>query len=183
MRVETAFYIRPARGLIQDCDLPEKELETAVNSGGVHFLELFEEKMCVAVGERHPLVSRDSIAPQELLDYSYGSYKNALNRWVGALLKDHGRENQIFHINDIDPLRMLLARAQAFTVIPCRSIPYGNAIYRFKMAPLTVEGVQLSSRIGLVYKGSVEDRLTNPLIEVMEEECAQYRSSNQEQEN
>ena len=164
-------------GLIQVCDLGENILENALDAASIQFLVLFEEKMSVAVSDGHPLASRASVAAEELLDYPYGLYKNALNRWVGAMLERHGRMNQVFHVKDIDPLRMLLMRENAYTVIPYRSIPYGNMIYHSKMIALPVDGVELTSQIGLAYKRRRGNQLLAAFIEILREECVHYQTN------
>lgn len=162
-------------GLIQLCDLDEACLEAAMQSGAVQYQMLFEEEMCVSVIEPHPLARRERVEVEELLQYPYGSYKKAMNRWVAELFARHGRTHQTFHINDIAPLRLIQAREQAFTVIPRRCIPCGNAMYLSKMTPLPIAGLHLTSPVGLVYKERGQSSLQKAAIAAIQQECIQYQ--------
>lgn len=164
-------------GMIQLCDLDEAQLAASVQNGLVQYQPLFEEEMCVSVVEPHPLAQRDSVEVEDLLAYPYGSYKRAMNRWVAELFAQHGCTNQVFHINDIAPLRLMQAREQAFTVIPRRCIACGNAMYHSKMSPLPIDGLHLTSTVGLVYKERSQSGLQKAVIAALQEECRRYQQT------
>ena len=164
-------------GLIQLCDLDEASLMSSVAAGSIQFLELFEEPMCVAVSDLHPLAQKNKVEPAELLRYPYGAYKNALNTWVASLLKEQSSSDcRVFHVNDIDPLRILLVREKAFTIIPTRSIQYGNAMYLSKLTPLDLHGPVLTTKVGMVFKTKNQTNLLNALIAVLETHCNRYQA-------
>lgn len=162
-------------GLVQLCDLDEDRLAADLRSGAIQYQPLFEEEMCVSVIEPHPLAQRDRVEVEELLQYPYGSYKKAMNRWVADLFARHGCTRQVFHINDIAPLRLMQARERAFTVIPRRCIACGNAMYHSQMTPLPIDGLHLTSMVGLVYKGRAQSNLQKTVIAAIQEECIQYQ--------
>ncbi|MCI8539501.1 MAG: LysR family transcriptional regulator [Oscillospiraceae bacterium] len=164
-------------GMIQLCDLDEERLTAAVQSGAVQYQPLFEEEMCVSVVEPHPLARRDRVKAEDLLQYPYGSYKKAMNRWVAELFTRHGCTNQIFRINDIAPLRLIQARERAFTVVPRRCIACGNAMYHSQMIPLPIDGLQLTSMVGLVYKERTQSSLQKAVIAALQEECGRYQQT------
>lgn len=164
-------------GMIQVCDLDEARLASSVQSGAVQYQPLFEEEMCVSVVEPHPLAQRDRVEAEDLLQYPYGSYKKAMNRWVAELFTRHGCTNQIFRINDIAPLRLIQARERAFTVVPRRCIACGNAMYHSQMIPLPIDGLHLTSTVGLLYRERSQSSLQKAAIAVLQEECERYQQT------
>ena len=77
---------------------------------------------------------------------------------------------------DIDPLRILLVREKAFTIIPTRSIQYGNAMYLSKLTPLDLHGPVLTTKVGMVFKTKNQTNLLNALIAVLETHCNRYQA-------
>lgn len=164
-------------GLIQLCDVEEEKLQAGISAGTLRFVELFTERMCVAVNERHPLSQQAKVEPAELLRYPYGSYKKALNTWMESLRKEYPDSGcRVFYIDDIDPLRILLVRKQAFTIIPLRSIQYGNALYLAKMTALPVNGPPLTTKVGLVYKEQNRSTRIDAMIDILRDRCRQYQN-------
>lgn len=81
----------------------------------------------------------------------------------------------MFRVNDISPLRILLAREQAFTIVPLRSVHCGNAMFQARMYPISVEGVTLSSRVGLISGRRAGTRFVRSVFSAVRERAAEYQ--------
>ncbi len=163
-------------GVVQLCDLDVTAMEQRVDAGLLAYRPLFTEEMCVAVSEQHPLLSHGEVTPEELFVYPYGSYKNAMNSWVQQQLDTLPGPHRVFRVNNIDLLRLLQIRSNAFTVIPVRAVPYGNQLFSGKMVPLPVAGTQLTSQVGLLARRDRATQLVERLADVLMEESGKYRT-------
>lgn len=163
-------------GIVQLCDLDPGEMQRYIQSNEIRYCELFEDPLCVAVAEGHPLLAQERVLTDDLLRYPYGSFKQAMNRWVADLFQRQSNAPHVFRIKDTVPLRILLVQAQAFTVIPCRAIEHGNKIYRDKLVPLPICDVTLSTKVGIIYKKGRNERLMKYTTTLLREICTGYQN-------
>lgn len=163
-------------GIVQVCDLEPKYWQQKLERRSVLFEELFQEEMCAAVCQGHPLAGREQVSQEELMQYTYGTYKKAMNIWVRQLMERYPRHERIITINDINPLRMVLMRTNSYTVVPRRSLPYGNVLYQEKMVPLTVEKTDWYSSVGLVYRAPEFTPLEQTVRKEILLRCREYQN-------
>ena len=163
-------------GIVQLCDLEEGTFWRQVEERGLRQMQLFEETMCVAVGEAHPLAGKGPISFRELAGYPYGTFRGAMNQQVRHLLAELPAP-QVFTVEDIGPLRQMLLLRNAYTVIPRRALRYGNNFFRSQLAPLELKGRPLSSRMILIWNSAADNR-TGAAIR---RELAEYSKDSLEQ--
>lgn len=160
-------------GVIQLCDVEEKFLLEKVSRRKVRFEELFEEEMCVVVGEHHPLAHQTTVSLEDVMRYSYAAYRDAMNvNMMELLLRYHGR---VSHVSEIVSLRQFILRTDAYTVIPRRAVLYGNTTYKEKLVPLPTSELTWMSKVGLVYRGGELTRLEEVVRENIIERCREYQ--------
>lgn len=163
-------------GVVQLCDLDIPALRQKVSSEGLTYCLLFTEEMCIAVNDQHPLLEQPKVTLEDLFAYPYGSYKGAMNTWIQQQLDALPGPHRVFHVDDIDLLRTLQFRANAFTVIPVQSISYGNRLFSGKMVPLEVDGVHLTSEVGVLTRRGQLTQLGQHLVEILQEQSRIYHS-------
>lgn len=160
-------------GIIQLCDVEEGLFWRRVAELELQHDQLFEERMCVAVGESHPLAGRGTVSFRELAGYPYGTFRGAMNQQVRHLLSELPQP-QVFTVEDIGPLRQMLIRRNAYTVIPRRALLYGNNLFRSQLTPLEVEEQPLNSRMILIWNSAADNRAGAAIRREMAERCKDY---------
>lgn len=155
-------------GLIQLCDVDEALLLKK----DLVFEELFQEELCIVVGENHPLAGREQVTLDEVLNYPYATYKEAMNRQVARLLDGKGR---VSHISEIVSLRQFIIRTEHFTVIPRRAVLYGNIVYQDKLVPLPIPDLHWKSRVGWIHTGKKLEPLEQCVLEELIPRCKEYQ--------
>ena len=136
-------------GIVQLCDMEEGGFWHRVEDLGLRHTELFSEEMCAAVGEHHPLAGCKRVPFRELAAFPYGTYRGAMNQQIRRLLREVP-DPLIFSVDDIGPLREMIFRQNAYTVIPVRAVQRGNSLYHTPFVPLEIEDMPLFSRIVLL---------------------------------
>lgn len=161
-------------GLVQLCDVENDFLLERVIQRSILLEELFEEEMCVVVGEHHPLADRAQIVLKELMQYSYATYRDAMNTRVKAFLDRY--QGRIAHISEIVSLRQFIMRTNSYTVIPRRAILHGNIIYQEKLVPLPVPELTWNSKIGLVRPNNEMTVLEKTVRDELLARCKAYQN-------
>ena len=170
-------------GVVQLCDLDIAAMEQKAAHGDIIYCPLFTEEMCIAVNDRHPLLEQPEVTLEELFAYPYGSYKGAMNTWIQQQLDALPGPHRVFHADEIDLLRTLQFRANAFTVIPVQSIPYGNHLFSGKMVPLEVEGIRLTSEVGMLTRRGQATQLGRHLTQALQEQSRIYHSQGRSEQS
>ena len=159
--------------LVQLCDLDEDAFWPRVRQAGLEGRVLFTEEMCAAVGEDHPLAGRSEVPFRELAAYPYGTFRGAMNQQIRRLLSQTDRP-RIFAMEEIGPLRQLLFRQNAYTVIPRRALYFGNRLFNSRLRALSIQGVELASPMVLLRGPAAQNAAGEALCQAIQAACEDY---------
>ena len=163
-------------GVVQLCDIARGIWLNFLKEGLI-FEPLFQEEMCVVVGESHPLrTGTQAHRMQELLSYPYATYKNAMNTWISQLLGPKTTQDRIITFKDITLLRRILETTNAYTVVPRRSLPYGNRLYLSDLYPVELDQGDWTTSVGLVYRPQALTRIGTHIRQLVRREGGIYNS-------
>lgn len=163
-------------GIVQLCDMEEGAFWRQVEKLGLQYTELFTEEMCVGVGDHHPLAKRGRVPFQELAQFPYGTYRGCMNQQIRFLLQNIPAP-LVFAMDDIGPLRQLIFRQNAYTVIPARAFQRGNALFQNQMVPLEIENMPLASRIVMLRNQAAINPMGDAVVQALLAACQRYLDS------
>lgn len=173
--IESVRTGRLQLGVIQLCDVDEDGFMRELARGALHYDELFPEEMCCAVGEHHPLAGRESVTAAELLEYTYATFRRALNSRVIRLLRRSGLgDERIVRIEEIDLLRRYIIRTNSFTVIPRRALYFGNSSFADNLVALPVEELTCTTRVGVVRGAAAATPAEQAVLTELLRQCESY---------
>ncbi len=163
-------------GLVQLCDLDEDALMHEHARGTVRCDALFDEEMCCAVGEGHPLAGCAAVTVDALLEYPYATYRRALCGLVVRLMRRRGLgEERIARLEEIDLLRRYIFRTNSFTVIPRRALWYGNSSFAGNFIVLPVAELTWTTRVAAVRAARDETAEEQAVLTALLAQCQAYQ--------
>lgn len=158
-------------GLIQLCDIDETEFETELQRKELEFLPLFQDQVFFVGGAHHPLVQRDEVEPEELLQYPYLSYAPHINRYADRLFRQYDYQQEIITINEFVRMRKYAAKSTAISFLPALAIQHGNLNYQDKFFPIHVRGLDWTTWVGVIRRKKPMTETERLIIQQLKKSC------------
>lgn len=139
--------------LVQLCNIPVSAVEKA-RKLGVHFDELFQDKLFFACRLGHPLLQQENVTVEDILKFPFVSYHDTVEDEIQTLFDRYQYRQQITHISEIVSLRKFVTSTDNILSQTYASMNNGNRIFADQLAPVTPENISWDVSVCLVHKGS-----------------------------
>ena len=163
-------------GIVYTMSLDEEQFFRRVDAGEWTFQELYQDCACVSVRDCHPLASRTSVKPEEVLQYPYITYREHNNRFFHQMIDACGQTPQMIRASDVALIRRMLLSFDSIACISRNAMSDGNRFFQGKMVPLPLEeSRRWRFRAGIVFCKPSLNEAEQLLMDQVAALAGQYR--------
>ncbi|MFZ7101530.1 MAG: LysR family transcriptional regulator [Peptococcaceae bacterium] len=133
----------------------ENDLLAEIKRNNIYFEELFNEEMCIILGDHHPLAGRSRASIHEIIRYPFVTSNRSTNSIMLNFLKQFGYQNYhkgIININDIGALRNFLTRSNTLAAVPKSTALESNKTFNDRLLMVLISDYRWNCRFGWLHK-------------------------------
>lgn len=157
-------------GVILFCNIDEGPFLREIRRNHLQFEELLLDEMCFVVRKEHPLANKDCVSLNEILNFPYYTYRNALNDKTLDIFLSHNPELDVLQLDDRDLLRHMLLFTDASTLMPLSS-KEGILEHFPGLTFLHIADFDYKCRIGWLHDQTPLTRAEKAVITALQEEA------------
>ena len=157
-------------GVILFCNIDDGPFLREIRRNHLQFEELMQDEMCFVVSKEHPLAATDTVTLQEILDYPYYTYHNALNDQTLDLFLSYNPELDVVQLDDRDLLRHMLLYSDASTLMPLASSE-GTIEHFPGLTFLHITDFPYRCQIGWIHNQEPLSRIEKVVIAALQQEA------------
>lgn len=162
-------------GVVSYNTLNQIDILNFLNRSQVEFMEVFQDKLCVGVGEEHPLRKKKEVYIRELCEYDFISLSFRVDESIYRCFQSKGYQKTPISVNDVENMRRCASDLNGFIIIPGMEFENGNKTYQSKLYPLNLVDFDVETHVGLVRLCNNElSYIEKIVVEQLERECQRY---------
>lgn len=156
-------------GVIIFCNVDASIFLRELRRNQLQFTELFSDEMYFVVRQEHPLMPQKSAKLQDILQYPYYTYGDALNEKTLDFFLSYNPEQEIMQINDRDSLRRMLLHSDGITSMPL----FTKACIQEQFAGLSflqIKDFAYQCKVGWIHKSTALSQAEQAVVAEFEAE-------------
>lgn len=139
-------------GVIMMYSTDQVFLQKLIEQHKLQYEVLFNNRVCLYVGKKHPLCRQDKIMMEHIVQYPYITSGNSMiTAYSERLLQSYGYQKNIEIVNNQQLLLQYLLTQDAFTSMPER-VYQESEEYRKYLKQLFVQDLTWHCQVGVVYR-------------------------------
>ena len=156
-------------GVLMFCNVDESIFLREIRRNKLRFTPLFYDEMCFVVRKEHPLAGQKCVKLEDILQYPYYTYGDALNEKTLDFFAEYNPEQEIVQINDRDSLRRMILYSNGATLMPlsskaCIQEQFDGLVF------LSIENFSYQCRVGWLHDGEELNRAEQTIIKELQDE-------------